>query len=793
MNYCKYFVFLILIVFLSSQAIFAQQSSYQVSGKIVESKAKTPIEFATILLIDPENKEAIGGSTSGPDGRFEISTASKNFLIKISFIGFETQLIEQVDLSNQKVNIGTIELLEVGTTMDEVVIQAEKSQLEFKLDKRVFRVGKDLSSTGASALEVLNNVPSVNVNIEGVISLRGSAGVQVLINGKPSVLTSEEGNALGSITAEMIERVEVITNPSAKYDAEGTSGIINIVLKKDERKGINGSVTVNTGIPHNHSLGLSLNRRTEKFNLFAQLGAGYRNLPNDSRSINEDLSDNSQVTSIGDEEKFETFLNLNLGVDYYFDQHNVITLAGNFAYEFEDQPSVADFQFLDGAGNLISQWEREEVTTATNPKWQYELQYKRDFKDHKEHDLLFSALGNSFAKDQQSQFLNTTLFGEDLFGNQETITDFREDEYTFKLDYTKPLNEVFTLETGAQYVITDVSNDFAVNDWVNGEWANNASLTNIFEFDQKVLGLYGTGAYEGEKWGLKLGLRLENTDIQTLLVNNNEQNDRNFSNLFPTLHTSYKINEQFSMQAGYSRRIWRPGLWNLNPFLNIRNNFSIRTGNPDLQPEFTDSYEITGIYVFENLSLNFSVYHRYTTDVVEQIATFENEVSTSKPVNIGSNRASGLEFNAKYNPISWFTVLTDLNYLYFTRKGSFENTVFDFNADQYSAKVMSKFKLPADIDVEIVGQYRSRVQMVQGTMSENIFADLGVRKKLMNGRAVINLSVRDIFRSRIMEMNTFQPDFSLYNWRRRGRFVTIGFSYGFGKGEAMEFSGQKRY
>ncbi|MEM6807531.1 MAG: outer membrane beta-barrel family protein, partial [Bacteroidota bacterium] len=407
--------------------------------------------------------------------------------------------------------------------------------------------------------------------------------------------------------------------------------------------------------------------------------------------------------------------------------------------------------------------------------------------------LLFSALGNSFAKDQESQFLNTVLVGEDLFGNQETITDFREDEYTFKLDYTKPLNKVFTLETGAQYVITDVSNDFAVNDWINETWTNNPSLTNLFEFDQKVLGVYGTGAYEGEKWGLKLGLRMENTDIQTLLVNNNEQNDRNFSNLFPTLHTSYKINEQFSMQAGYSRRIWRPGLWDLNPFLNIRNNFSIRTGNSDLQPEFTDSYEITGIYVFEKLSLNFSAYHRYTTDVVERIATFENEVSTSKPVNIGTNRATGLEVNAKYNPIRWFTVLTDLNYLYFNREGSLENTVFDFNADQYSAKVMSKFKLPADIDLELIGQYRSRVQMVQGTMSDNIWADLGVRKKLLKGKAVINLSVRDVFRSRIMEINTFQPDFYLYNWRRRGRFVTIGFSYGFGKGEAMEFSGQKRY
>ncbi|MEM6806708.1 MAG: outer membrane beta-barrel protein, partial [Bacteroidota bacterium] len=467
------------VFFFLSQCLYAQTSGFVVKGKIVESQEQNPIEFATVLLLEKDSEKAVGGTTTDAAGLFEIKTATKEFQIKISFIGFETQYIKEIDFSKPIIDLGVLQLKEVITTTDEVVIQAEKSQLEFKLDKRVFRVGKDLSSTGASALEVLNNVPSVNVNIEGVISLRGSSGVQVLINGKPSVLTSEEGNALGSITAEMIDRVEVITNPSAKYDAEGTSGIINIVLKKDERKGINGSVTLNTGVPHNHSLGLSLNRRTEKFNLFAQVGAGYRNLPNDSRSINEDLSDNSQVISVGDEEKFETFLNLNLGVDYYFDPNNVLTLAGNFAYEFEDQPSISDFQFLDGDGTLLSQWEREEITTATNPKWQYELQYKRDFKDHKDHDLLFSALGNSFAKDQQSQFLNTTILGEELFGSQETITDFREDEYTFKLDYTKPLSKEFTIETGSQYVITDVSNDFAVSDWVNGGWTSDPSLTNL--------------------------------------------------------------------------------------------------------------------------------------------------------------------------------------------------------------------------------------------------------------------------------------------------------------------------
>ncbi len=688
--------------------------------------------------------------------------------------------------------MGTIGLSADGQTLDEVVVRAEKSQTEFKLDKRVFNVGKDLSSTGASVLEVLNHVPSVNVNIEGEISLRCSQGVQILINGKPSVLANEQGNTLGTITAEMIDRIEVITNPSAKYDAEGTSGIINIVIKKEERKGLNGSFTLNTGTPHNHSFGLSLNRRTDRFNLFSQLGVGYRELPNDATHRNTDLLLGTTVLTNGREYRNETFYNIILGTDYHINRYNVLTLSGNFAYEVEKQPSLTDFSFFESGAVLVSGWRRDEVTEATNPKYRYELQYKRDFPDHKEHTLLFSALGNFFGKDQSSRFFNTGLFGTQPAGDQTTATDFKEAQHTFKLDYTKPFSEKVTLETGAQYLTNVVSNDYEVNNLTDGEWTNDPNLTNLFEYDQKVLGTYATGAYEGEKWGIKLGLRLENTDLNTLLANTGQANRQNYTNLFPSAHTSYKVTDKFSLQAGYSRRVFRPRLWDLNPFFNVRNNFSIRTGNPALQPEFTDSYELTSIYVLDKVSMNFGIYHRYTTDVVERISTFEDNVNTFKPVNIGTNRATGLEYNAKYNPTKWLTTNGDFNYNYFRRDGTLDGTSFDFDADQWTAKLTSKFKLPADIDFEITGHYESAYQTVQREYSDNIFADLGLRMKLMKGKGVISIGVRDVFASRIQKSITDQTTFYLYSRRQRGRFMTLGFSYGFGKGEAMEFSGQRR-
>ncbi|MEO0898567.1 MAG: outer membrane beta-barrel family protein [Bacteroidota bacterium] len=785
-----YFLFISLCI---PQLVWAQQSLFQVKGKVASSD-NTPLEYATVILLENGTHTSLDGTTTNSQGEFILKSTKQNVSLSITFLGYKDKLIPVDAFSNGTANLGTILLEESVQSVDEVVIQGEKSSTEFKLDKRVFNVGKDLSSSGASALDVLNNVPSVNVNIEGQISLRGSSGVQILINGKPSVIASEEGNAMGTITADMIEKIEVITNPSAKYEAEGTSGIINIVLKKDERKGINGSFTINIGVPHNHSFGLSLNRRTEKFNLFAQLGGGYRELPNDVTNNNTNLSSNTTLNTVGEQFRNENFYNFILGTDYYINPTNVITLSGSFSYEIEDQPSQTDFTQVDGDGNVLAEWRRTEVTEALNPKYQYELQYKKDFKDNKKHDLLFSVLGNLFAKDQSSEFLNESISGSGIDGRQRTSTSFGESRYTFKLDYTKPINDKITLETGAQYVINDVSNDFSVSNFFNETWVVDSGLTNVFEYDQKVLGVYGTGAYEGKKWGLKLGLRAENTDLKTFLVNTNETNKQDFTNLFPSAHTSFKFTERLSVMGGYSRRIRRPRLWDLNPFFNIRNNFSIRVGNPDLLPEFTDSYELTAIYVLDDLSMNVGVFNRFTSDVIERVSFFENEINTVTPLNIGTNSATGIEFNGKYSPVSWWSINGDFNYLYFNRKGEFENTNFDFTGTQWSARLNTKFSLKSDLDIEITGNYRSSFKTVQSVVSDVTFMNLGLRKKILKGRGVINLSVRDLFASRIQESQTIQPEFTVYNRRFRGRFIVMGFSYGFGKGEAMEFSaGRRRY
>lgn len=783
---------IITVVFLFTCSwLAAQQTTYFVEGVVVEAGTNQFIDYATVVANDAATGELITGTTTELGGRFSLEVPTTDVFVEVSFIGFSNKKIENIKFNGRKANLGTIKLGEDQQMLEEVVVTAEKSTTEFKLDKRVFNVGTDLSSTGASALEVLNNVPSVNVSIEGQVSLRGATGVQMLINGKPSVLADDSGNALGTITADMIEKVEVITNPSAKYEAEGTAGIINIILKKEEKKGLNGSLSLNTGVPHNHSIGLSMNRRTEKFNLFTQMGVGYREIPTETININSNLRTNQDLISTGEQFRNENFYNIILGADYYVNPQNVITLSGSFAYEIEDQPSETNFSFLSD-GVQQQAWRRTEVTEATNPKLQYELQYKRDFTDHKDHQLLFSAIGNYFGKDQSSVFFHEFNVGDVTQNDQTTATNFQEGKFTFNLDYTKPFGDQWTVETGAQYVLNDVSNDFAVNNEVNGIFVPDPNLTNVFEYDQKVLGVYTTGAYEADKWGIKLGLRVENTDLSTLLVNTNEGNSQKFTNLFPSFATSYKISEGMSLQGSFSRRIYRPRLWDLNPFFNIRNNFSVRAGNPLLLPEFTNSYEVGSIFIFEKVSLNVNVYHRYTSDRIERVSTFVDNVNIWRPENIGTNKATGIEANFKYSPAKKVTINGDANYNIFQRDGMFNDQVFDFSADQWSSKLTTKYKVSQTLDAEVTGRHESREQTIQGMIAANTFFDLGLRYKIMKGRGVFSFSVRDIFAARVRQNTVDQPDFFLFNRSQRGRFITLGFSYGFGKGEAMTYGGGGR-
>lgn len=785
------FVFLLSGLLLTN-ASFAQKPAVVFTAKLIDELSEEPVPYATVMAITIDDSTMVNGTTTDENGVFNLPLKRNDVMLTISFLGYEPLTITSFPSTMGRVDLGTLAISQSTEMLSEVEVTAERSSMEFKLDKRVFNVGKDISSTGMSAMEVLDNVPSVNVSIEGDVTLRGNSGVQILINGKPSVLSDEGSQALGTITADMIERIEVITNPSAKYEASGTSGIINIVLKKEEKRGFNGSVSLNTGIPDNHSAGLSLNYRTEKFNLFTQMGAGYRSLPRYTESINRNLITDASIESTGTEFRNENFYNITLGTDYHINDNNVITLSGNFALELEQQPSNTIFESYDSTRTLVSQWERSETTSAVNPKYQFDLQYEKQFDSHKDHRLQFSSLGSFFGKEQESEFDIIPLLGTEIDANQQIRTEFYQRDFTFKLDYTNPITEQITIEVGSQIDFNDVGNDYEVNNLINGDWVVDSNLTNDFLYDQKVYGIYGTAAYEGARWGIKLGSRVEHTNLTTLLANTNEENTQVYTNFFPSAHASFKASPTVSFQAGYSRRIFRPRLWDLNPFFNIRNNYNIRRGNPELEPEFGDSYELTGLLSWSKLSLNSSLYYLYTTQVIERVSVLEDNVNITTPMNVGQRHKLGLELNGKYTPAKWVTILGDANYGVFQRQGTFNEQSIDFTASQWNARITTKWQLPKAFDLEFSGNYNSAYQTIQGTVSDFVVINAGLRKKLWEGKAVVNASVRDIFASRIHESELYQGDYFVYSHSLRGRFITLGFSYSFGKGEAMTYTGRRR-
>lgn len=782
---------LLFVLAVGASASLLAQRTYQLSGSVLDGENKEPLPFASVALVSKNTGQILGGTTTDDDGRFFINGDSLAVQLECSFMGFDKLVV--ADLPNLKgaVDLGQL-VLQIRTQIGpSIEVETERSTMEFKLDKRVFNVGKDITSTGAGALDVLNNVPSVSVDIEGNVSLRGNKGVQILIDGKPSSASDDPRKALGTITADMIDRIEVISNPSAKYEAGGTAGIINIVLKKEEKNGANGSISINTGYPNNHSVGGSINYRRQKLNFFTQFGGGYRSMPNKNENSNINLRNNSRIDGEGIGQRDEAFGNITLGADYFINKYNTLTLSGNFAYEFESNPAKITTEIRDTNNELISKYIRSEETSAINPKWQYDLQYKKEFRNNKEHTLLASIQGRFFGKNQSSEFLNSYILGNFGATDQRTETDFYQADYIYKLDYTNPISNKLQIELGAMYEINDVGNNYAVYDYQN-DWIINPSLTNDFQYNQKVLGSYATAAYEDKNWGLKLGLRLENTDLTTQLVNTQQQNQQNYTNLFPSAHASYKFAPHFSMQVGYSRRIMRPRLWDLNPFFNIQNTYNVRTGNPNLRPEFSDSYELTGIYIKEKYSLNASLYYLYTTQVVENISYYLDGVNLSTKDNIGLRHKFGLEVNGKYTPNKWFNLNGDLNVGYFSRQGQFDSQNFDFQAYQWSSKLTFKFKLPKGLDFELSPNYQSNIQTVQGYTKGYFFADFGLRKKLLKNKAVLSFAVRDIFASRIQETIVENSDFYLRSFSMRGRFIVLGFTYSFGKGEVMTYGGGKR-
>ncbi len=751
------FIFLLPFLAVSQQ----NQSKGKIKGTLIDQTSKEPLPFATIGIYS-EKDSLVGGGISDEEGKYTVDVPFGRFYALIEFMGFEAVKSDFFTLTREKSNhdLGETGLSVTAADLNEVVVQGEKTIMELSLDKRIFNVGKDLANAGGNASDILMNLPSVAVDPDGNVSLRGSSNVRILIDGKPSGLVSFKGSSgLRQLPANMVERVEVITNPSARYEAEGMAGVINIILKKDSKQGFNGSFELIAGYPVNTGFTTNLNYRHNRINWFINYGLAYRRTPGISELYQEVYNEDG-TTSILNQNNSSTVtgLNNNLrgGLDYYFNENSILTLS--YLWRRSDAHRITDIRYedyLNSFDDYLGYSLRRQDETEAEPNKEAIVNYKRTFAE-KGHELTasFTYLNYWERSDQ--------LFTENSFSAQgaaipedaliqTSLNDEYENQYLLQMDYVKPFATKGKIESGIRTSFREMKNDYLVQEQnETGDFVTLPGLDNIFLYNENILAAYGIVGNETGKWSYQGGLRAEYTDVETILVETNENNPRTYTNLFPSAHLTYNLTKENAFQLSYSKRVRRPVYNDLSPYVTFSDQRNFFSGNPDLDPEFTDAFELGHIKYFEKATLFSTVYFRNTVDKIERIRQVQDDgFSVTAPVNLTGEKSFGVEFSGDYRVKDWWKL--DFNANFFHARIDASNIGQTELRKTYSwlFRQTSRFTFGEGWDIQVRANYEARQKTAQGVRKGIFFLDLSASKRILEDRGTLILNVTDVFNSRI--------------------------------------------
>ncbi len=679
--------------------------SKTVKGRVVDGNTSQGLEFSTISIFREKDDSLVGGGLSETDGTFSITVEGKEMYAVVEFISYESVRIDSIqgEKANPIINIGDIILSNSSIELEDIEIVGERSQTTFSLDKKVFAVGKDLANTGGTAEDVLDNVPSLDVDIEGEVSLRGSTGVRILIDGKPSSLVGiGNTNGLKNIPANLIEKIEVITNPSARYQAEGMAGIINIVLKKNQGKGFNGSIDVSGGAPTAAGMSANLNYRKGALNWFVNYGLNYDNGPGggftiqDQNIINTDTEELSrQVTTLDrNMNRGGRSNSLRFGADYFLSEKEQIT--GSFFYRNSDDNNDSDLTYQDFTdlsssfpfeplwidtersdyfdfdtfetmlddASLVGTTFRTDDEIEDESNLEYSLNYKKEYSS-REHALTASIQYRDKGETEKNIFIEdfTSRESEDNFRiDQRGNNDEKEETWELQLDYVHPISKDNKWETGINTSIRNINTEYLVEQLDGTVYAPLPGFDSSFGYTEDIYAAYGLYGNRINDFSYQLGIRGEYATINTILGSDNK-NELNKFDVFPTTHLSYHLNDTDALQVSYSRRINRPGFWGLNPFFTFQDRRNFFSGNPLSRPEYTDAYEISQIKYWETVSLTSSIYYRRTAASRQWTLSLDNLTATTLriPINVGVTEDIGLDLSLSYTGIKWLRINFNTN------------------------------------------------------------------------------------------------------------------------------------
>ena len=781
-----------------------------ITGTVVDAQTGDALEYATLVLQNVRNPEVVTGGISDATGKFKVETTPGMYNVSVEYISYTSYKKERQLLRNNT-DLGAISLSLDVSQLEEVDVIAERTTVELRLDKKIYNVGKDMTVSGGTVSDVLDNVPSVSVDVEGNVQLRGNDDVRILINGKPSALTGlNSTDALRQLPAESIEKVEVITSPSARYDAEGSGGIINIILRRSKLQGLNGALTTNLGYPESYGINGNLNYRTGDINIFTNAGYNYRNRPGNSFNETRFLDSNGQFTNSlredAERERASDRYNINFGAEWYVNETSSITQTIFFRESDENNESTNNFFQVNTDGSTSS-GVRFDPETETDKTFQYALNYDKQFNGNSEHKLTFDF------QYEESDEVEESLIVQNGFDSESVRTAEDQRRVFFQTDYVMPIGQSGSFELGYRGDFNKLNTDYDVA-FISPTEAELGitNPSNVLDYKETINAFYTQYGNKYGKFSYLAGLRYETTRLIINQLETGDYNTNNFDGFFPTLNLNFELSETENFQLGYNRRIRRPRSFFLNPFPSRTSPTNLFQGNPNLTPSFSNQVDLGYLKRLNKFTINASIYFQRATDVITFITedtgedTVFNGEATSilrrTPVNLSKNDRTGIDINTNYRASRKWNTNLGFNMFNLVTRGDFNGQNFDAENLSWFVRLNNKVTLPAKIDWQTRLFYFGPRETAQ-SKSQGIFSvNLAFSKDLFKEKASLAFNVSDVFNSRKRITDTTTPFFesrSEFQWRVRS--YNLSFTYRFNQkkqrsrqdspssGEGEEFQG----
>ncbi|UCD18821.1 MAG: TonB-dependent receptor [candidate division WOR-3 bacterium] len=784
-NYGK---FLLIVTFAASGSFAGAQTlpGGVVAGRVVDAQSGSPLEYANVLVYDRENGTQTAGTTTNKEGMFRLTGIEPgSYKVEISFMGYYPLTIDTVELAStdEGVRLGTIELERAVLMMEGVDVTTDKPAVEFKIDKKVINVSKHYTATSGTAVDVLESVPSVTVDVEGNVTLRGSTNFTLLIDGRPTVL--EPDDALQQIPASSIENIEIITNPSAKYDPTGIAGIINIVMKRQRSQGTNGIANANIGLDDKYGADFLLNHRMEKLNMY--VGANFRDVAHpgsillDNRTTSGDTI--SYISSGGDMRWHRKFYGLRGGIDIYLSPRDVLNLAGRYGGRNMENTAEREYEEWSVPGDTHNFYVSETGMDHGHDYYSLNTDYTHTF-GVKEHNLKGHAMLSRRSGDEES---STELFDENGFITYGVLTREKgpSDRLRANVDYSLPLLNVNRLEAGYQGSVsrsTDSTEMFEY-DTVTGDYEFRPEFSHAIEYDDRIHSIYGLYKGEWGEFGYQAGMRGEYTYRLIELIGEGESFEIDRWDLFPTAHISYGLPHENDVMASYTRRINRPRGWELEPFETWMDAYNVRTGNPALQPEYINSYELGWQKHFGRNFLSLEGYYRETENKVERVrSVYDENVILHSVENVGTDYSFGAEAMVDWELTRWLSINLTGDVYDYRVEGILYGEPFTRESFNWNTRINTTFKITSSTRLQLNGIYFSPSVSSQGRREGFYTTNAAVRQDLWNRKLSATLQLRNIFGTARHQFTSEGTDFYSYTeFSRKSPVVMLTLTFNFNR------------